>query len=69
MISKEVRIALIGEAPGATEEKTRRPFQGESGKLLSQMLSDAGIVPRDCMIASFSKDNLDDLRLLSHQLA
>jgi DNA polymerase len=28
------KIALVGEAPGATEERLRRPFVGKSGQLL-----------------------------------
>ena len=36
-------IMLIGEAPGAQEEKTGIPFVGRSGKLLMQMLCDIGI--------------------------
>ncbi len=37
------KIMLIGEAPGATEDKEGKPFVGRSGKLLTQMLSDIGI--------------------------
>ena len=36
-------VMLIGEAPGAAEEKTGIPFVGRSGKLLMQMLADIGI--------------------------
>ena len=32
-------IMIVGEAPGAEEEKTGRTFQGESGALLEKMLS------------------------------
>ena len=32
-------LMIIGEAPGANEEKFNRPFVGEAGKLLDKMLS------------------------------
>lgn len=36
-------VALVGEAPGATEDETGRPFVGRSGALLDQLLADAGL--------------------------
>lgn len=33
---KYADIALVGEAPGATEERLRRPFVGRSGQLLRE---------------------------------
>lgn len=36
-------ILLIGEAPGATEDKRGVPFCGESGKLLDKMLKTIGL--------------------------
>lgn len=37
------KIMLIGEAPGETEEKLRKPFTGASGRLLDQLLLKNGI--------------------------
>lgn len=37
------QIMIIGEAPGADEERTGKPFTGKSGQLLSELLEDAGI--------------------------
>lgn len=37
------KILLIGEAPGATEDKQGIPFCGESGKLLDKMLNTIGL--------------------------
>ena len=34
---------LIGEAPGATEEKLLKPFVGRSGTVLNKLLEEAGI--------------------------
>ena len=36
-------LMLIGEAPGATEEKLLKPFVGRSGKVLNTLLDAAGI--------------------------
>ena len=36
-------LMLIGEAPGATEEKLLKPFVGKSGKVLNTLLESAGI--------------------------
>ena len=36
-------FALVGEAPGATEDDTGRPFVGRSGALLDQLLTEAGL--------------------------
>ncbi len=41
--SKSARIMLIGEAPGADEDKTGVPFVGRAGKLLNEFLTKAGI--------------------------
>ncbi len=37
------KIMLIGEAPGAEEDASGIPFVGRAGKLLTQLLTDAGI--------------------------
>jgi DNA polymerase len=36
--SANAKIIFIGEAPGAEEEKTGRPFVGRSGKLLTELI-------------------------------
>ena len=36
-------LMIIGEAPGATEEKIGQPFVGRSGKLLDKLLINSGI--------------------------
>jgi DNA polymerase len=37
------RFALVGEAPGATEDETGHPFVGRSGALLDLLLAEAGL--------------------------
>jgi DNA polymerase len=34
---------IVGEAPGATEDETGRPFVGRSGALLDLLLAEAGL--------------------------
>jgi DNA polymerase len=36
-------FVLVGEAPGATEDETGRPFVGRSGALLDLLLAEAGL--------------------------
>ena len=47
------RFALVGEAPGANEDETGRPFVGKSGQLLDQLLADAGLDPDDAARAAY----------------
>jgi DNA polymerase len=37
------RFVLVGEAPGAQEDATGRPFVGKSGELLDLLLAEAGL--------------------------
>lgn len=37
------RLALVGEAPGADEDRTGRPFVGRAGRLLDDLLGEAGL--------------------------
>jgi uracil-DNA glycosylase len=50
----EVRggIMLVGEAPGATEDRDGVPFVGRSGALLEQMLAEAGLSREDVFVAN-----------------
>jgi uracil-DNA glycosylase len=40
------RVVVVGEAPGAEEDRTGRPFVGRAGKLLDQLLLSVGL-PRE----------------------
>ncbi len=48
----DAKIVLVGEAPGANEERTGVPFAGASGNLLKQMLSHSGISFHDCYVTN-----------------
>jgi len=39
----QAEIVLIGEAPGASEDKTGQPFCGQAGKILDELLEAAGL--------------------------
>jgi DNA polymerase len=41
--SPDSRLMLIGEAPGAEEDRLGRPFVGQSGQLLDRMLASVGL--------------------------
>lgn len=49
---RDAKIVLVGEAPGETEERTGRPFQGGSGELLDRMLERVGITRRSCFVTN-----------------
>jgi DNA polymerase len=48
-------VVLIGEAPGAAEDKTGKPFVGAAGKVLDQVLEAAGMTRDEVFITSVLK--------------
>lgn len=48
-------IMLIGEAPGAEEDHTGRPFVGRAGRLLDKLLAEAGVERSQIFITSVVK--------------
>jgi uracil-DNA glycosylase family 4 len=52
---EDARIMLVGEAPGKTEDETGKPFVGMSGKLLSEIINEAGMDRSDIYITSIVK--------------
>ena len=51
----DAQIMFIGEAPGAKENETGRPFVGAAGKFLSEMLNSIGLEREDIFIANAIK--------------
>lgn len=41
--AKRARVVLLGEAPGASEDRAGEPFVGSAGRLLSRLLEEAGL--------------------------
>ena len=48
-------VVIVGEAPGASEDKQGRPFVGSAGKLLDRLLDEAGLVREDVFITNVVK--------------
>lgn len=48
-------LLLVGEAPGATEDETGRPFTGRSGKLLASLLEREGLYREKIFITNMVK--------------
>lgn len=48
-------IVFIGEAPGANEDKTGRPFVGRAGRLLEKLLKEIGYKREDVWIGNIIK--------------
>ncbi|MFM7062463.1 MAG: uracil-DNA glycosylase family protein [Actinomycetes bacterium] len=49
-------LLVVGEAPGAEEDRTGRPFVGRSGQLLSRLLAEeTGLRRDDCFITNVVK--------------
>ncbi|MHA2027216.1 MAG: uracil-DNA glycosylase [Candidatus Thorarchaeota archaeon] len=48
-------VMLVGEAPGAKEDETGRPFVGRSGQLLISLLEEIGLTREDVFITSILK--------------
>ncbi|MHA2223896.1 MAG: uracil-DNA glycosylase [Candidatus Hodarchaeales archaeon] len=49
------KIVFIGEAPGAMENKLKRPFVGPSGKLLNNFLNTIELARKDVFITNITK--------------
>lgn len=52
----QTKIILVGEAPGANEAKTGKPFCGAAGKILDELLDFVGIKREEIYITNILKD-------------
>lgn len=50
------QIMIVGEAPGADEERTGIPFSGVSGQELNKMLGEAGISRSECFVTNVCRE-------------
>jgi len=53
--SRNARLLLLGEAPGADEDRAGEPFVGRAGRLLDQMLLAIGLSRQQVYIANVLK--------------
>ena len=60
--SHYAKIMFIGEAPGANEAKTGRPFCGASGRVLDELLESINLDRDDVYITNVVKDRPPDNR-------
>ena len=49
------RLVIVGEAPGAEEDRSGRPFVGPAGQLLTKMLAAIGLAREDVYICNLLK--------------
>jgi uracil-DNA glycosylase family 4 len=49
------RVMLVGEGPGANEDKLGKPFVGDAGKILNGLLSSIGLTREDVFIGNTVK--------------
>jgi DNA polymerase len=52
---EEARLVCVGEAPGANEDATGRPFVGAAGQLLTKILAAIDLTREDVFIANVLK--------------
>ncbi|WP_295452363.1 uracil-DNA glycosylase family protein [uncultured Thiodictyon sp.] len=52
---RQARLLVIGEAPGADEDREGQPFVGRAGRLLTQMLAAIGLARDQVYIANILK--------------
>jgi DNA polymerase len=48
-------VVIVGEAPGASEDRQGRPFVGRAGRLLDELLAEAGLRREDVFITNVVK--------------
>jgi DNA polymerase len=53
--SRRPRLMVVGEAPGADEDRSGRPFVGRAGQLLTRMLAAIGLAREDVYIGNVLK--------------
>ncbi|MCF1182808.1 uracil-DNA glycosylase [Marichromatium gracile] len=53
--ARNARLMLIGEAPGADEDRQGEPFVGRAGQLLTRMLEAIGLAREEVFIANVLK--------------
>ena len=56
------KLMLVGQNPGAEEDKTGKPFVGRAGKFLNKVLAENGIRREDVFISNIVKHLLPENR-------
>lgn len=58
----DAAVVVVGEAPGASEDRAGRPFVGSAGRLLGALLADAGLTREEIFITNVVKGRPPDNR-------
>lgn len=53
--TRQAKVMIVGEAPGAREDDEHRAFVGPAGQLLTEVLHEAGIERSDCYVTNVAK--------------
>ena len=53
--AEDADVVVVGEAPGASEDRQGRPFVGSAGKLLDRLLAEAGLAREEVFITNVVK--------------
>ena len=53
--SPRARVMVVGEAPGASEDRQGRPFVGRAGRLLDELLGRAGLAREEVWVTNVVK--------------
>ncbi|HZI17332.1 MAG TPA: uracil-DNA glycosylase family protein [Pyrinomonadaceae bacterium] len=53
--SREARLMFVGEAPGADEDASGRPFVGRAGQLLNKIIEAIGLTREDVLIGNVNR--------------
>jgi len=51
----DAAVVVVGEAPGANEDRQGRPFVGQAGRMLADVLEQAGLAREDVFITNVVK--------------
>jgi len=51
----DARVVFVGEAPGANEDRSGRPFVGAAGRFLDTLLAEAGLARSEIFITNVLK--------------
>ena len=51
----DAEVVIVGEAPGASEDKQGKPFVGNAGRFLDRLLGEAGLEREDIFITNVVK--------------
>ena len=49
---RDAKVMIVGDAWGKDDAKVGRPFNGYSGQMLGELLTDAGLRRRDCFLTT-----------------